>query len=1469
MTSAMRSSIVRALLWIPAVLATIWFVNQERLEYLGARTQVESQARRAALAEGQLIQLRLMTQFRQLEFAAKAIVGDRDPDALGPRSRSLLDRFAAQHPELFALNIQSADGRRIVWSSHPQPNKPIFLSLDFTPLPGSPDFWIGHARYAPRYGAAILAMRYRMRDASGRTLYFVGSPYRVGALLATAQPGPWTISVRDLRDNSQVGTLRAGPAGPAPALAGRAEEPIAGLPLAVSAAWPSAMVWRIYAANLPWRLAGRTAVLAFFILAAIIIGRLLGSRERLLRQSARVARLNALLAHANQAILQANDAAAMQRDICQLIVRDPAIAVAWIGRPEQDEDARFELLAAARRQDGDGRDPAFGDDPAFPDDRRLAAAAWREGRAAFTGSADGATGSGTMPDRPHGAGIAATACLPLRRADAIWAILCLRGAAGDTFDPDLQRTVQELADNLSNGYDRIDLMHSQMVLQRQYASLLDNTVAGVVMVRSPGAIIVEANTAIARIFGVHNVRDVLGRNVIEAASTLGQAAMIEATRTALKEGRATLDALDIIRVDGQPACITLSGRRIDNDRDSDGYTDVVWTVVDVTEHQNLVRRMERLSQVDPLTGLPNRRALELNLERAIARATRIGAAVAVGMIDLDDFKPVNDRWGHDVGDALLRKLGDRLAALVRASDMIARLGGDEFVVVIEDLDIDHAGAQLRVILNRLHQAVESAFDLGGGRTATVGMSMGLALAPADGTSADTLLRLADGAMYQIKARKGTRSQWWTLAGTDQADDVPDPPFDPFATDAQALLTRVAPVFELVEREFVDSFYHELELRSDTAAILAALGSTHLARLKSSQMDHVHFLLEPTTSAARIQARAHHLGKVHALVGVAPSWLTASMQMYRDLLHWHLDASELVTRDRYRLQRILDARIQIDLQSQLDAMLEVQNAYNAYLARPLPRAGQDWTAVIQAKLRALGALPGIQACALLRPDARGLFRVLGSSGPRGEDVARILSSAEMQPSLDANAATGGGLAAVAWRTERIMTAKGYETTPGLAPWEQVAAQLGIRSMAAAPLLRAGQTDSVLVIYGAYPNQFDTQQGLTFLAALQNRWNLVDDLLRKRQPAVDRNDAALYRQWLYADGLRMDVQPVVDLNDGQVVKVEALARLVSPDGRVVPPATFLPALREADLDALFRLGLSQSLLWHTRWRNQGIDVDIALNLPPSTMLNPDCAQWVEEALRAHAVAPRHLVLELLESQEIDESLRDEAVATLGRLGVRLAIDDLGSGFSSLKRLASLPFDVIKIDRDIILDIDRDPVKALSLVRTVVQIGRDFEKEVVVEGVENAAIVEAVTILGATFGQGFGIARPMPADEFPHWVARYAQAQRAGRGGSPDRPLASPLGALAFHWLYMHEVQPHHDQPLHHCPLTVFLRGYGAEGREPMAWHRIVHETPNADERKAASQKLTAWLVERVRMACAPAAAEPSPLADVGLAGDAGPA
>ncbi len=322
---------------------------------------------------------------------------------------------------------------------------------------------------------------------------------------------------------------------------------------------------------------------------------------------------------------------------------------------------------------------------------------------------------------------------------------------------------------------------------------------------------------------------------------------------------------------------------------------------------------------------------------------------------------------------------------------------------------------------------------------------------------------------------------------------------------------------------------------------------------------------------------------------------------------------------------------------------------------------------------------------------------------------------------------------------------------------------------------------------------------------------------------------YRDRLFSGGLRMFFQPVVDLRSGTLRRLEALVRLALEDGTVLPPAAFLPSLAEADVDRLFRTGLDHALRQLSGWDSDGHRLSVSLNLAPSTLLKPECPQWVASALGRHNIAPDRLVVELLEEPIEDSAIQGQAFNDLLAIGVGIAMDDLGAGHSSLRRLTAAAFSTVKIDHRILTQLNSSPIPTMTFLATMIQMGRDMGWNVVAEGLEDAGITEAATIIGIPYGQGYYLARPMPAEDVLGWAADFRAPPLLGQ-------IRTLLGALAFHWQFTRLGLPH-PGPLRSCPLTGILDRTAVAG-EAAEWHRQQH-TPGLDHTKSATallQRLT---------------------------------
>jgi diguanylate cyclase (GGDEF)-like protein len=188
--------------------------------------------------------------------------------------------------------------------------------------------------------------------------------------------------------------------------------------------------------------------------------------------------------------------------------------------------------------------------------------------------------------------------------------------------------------------------------------------------------------------------------------------------------------------DGAPAWFAVSAQNITERRRAE------------QDLRELAAAMSERAVRDPLTELANRSLLLERLRASLSRDARAHGGTGLLFLDLDGFKEVNDRHGHDIGDAVLRTVARRLVSVVRPSDTVARLGGDEFVVLVEA----SAASDLEPVVERVRAVLGAPFDELPGDT-TVGASIGTAWVGEGDSTPEELLRAADAAMYRDKATR--------------------------------------------------------------------------------------------------------------------------------------------------------------------------------------------------------------------------------------------------------------------------------------------------------------------------------------------------------------------------------------------------------------------------------------------------------------------------------------------------------------------------------------------------------------------------------------------------------------------------------------------------------------------------------------------------------------------------------------------
>lgn len=1101
----------------------------------------------------------------------------------------------------------------------------------------------------------------------------------------------------------------------------------------------------------------------------------------------RLVEFNALHAAINQLVTVMDDEVSLLQAICDLAVHHAHLELAWIGQP--DDTGRIGFLACSGNAIPYLQDFYISVDPDRPEGQGPTGKTWRTNRPHYSQSFSATPLLKAWQERARQYGLDAAATQPIIRGGRIWAVFSVYHARQGIFDEELRTLLNNLAYDISHALDRIDLqkrekalaenqrrLTEQLYQEKELAQITLDAVSDAVITTDIRGYVISLNPMARKLCGWH-AEEPIGHSISEIMSLIDDTTRISVDNPVvevLKTGQPAKLGLHTLLIthDGNKYHVENSASPIFSPNGS--LRGSVLIIRDNTEKFKSQKRLEWQATHDSLTELPNRYALNLHLDQAITQARQTGRYIAIGLLDLDDFKEVNDQYGHELGDQLLRILAKRLRSKMRASDMLARLGGDELVVVFEHIQPDETHKSLESELARLHEAVETSFDIGADIHVDIGMSMGVAIYPVDAEDGDGLLRQADAAMYAAKTSKFTRANWWRHSMMGLSQNSVDDPIDAYGNTASLLLHKAAPCWKALGTEFALLFYKRLRASPGAKRILDLLIPEEFERLKVKQAEHLRLLISPELTQEQHENISGYLGEIHATIGIESSDMMGAIDDYRRQLRdacqklpWRLDA-------RLALESILQSRLAREIQAQSQGRDRIEQARVMHLAgteMDLVTWEQTGDFVHYLAMH-LFKMPSIRGVAIGRPDARDEFIFEHATGI-ATDYLKAFEKQNLSTDTDMKPAKIPTWQR-AWMSGEMQVCEREMFEIPSEAMQQIAAQQGIRSSVAIPILdSSGHPLMIVVLLGSYSGQFGSTVMRLWLDSLRH---VVTPALQRLERGIAKEPINAstrhnYRTLLLEDKMTIMVQPIVTLQTGAIQKLEVLARLWDGD-TLLEPGYFLPTYGQQELHILFRKTLHQILDWMVKWDNAGYQVDANLNLPPCVLIAPDCSSWIEKELNEYGLSADRLYLELLETEEdsFDAIRRDAAVTQLAKLGVRLVMDDLGAGYSSLKRLRSLPFHTVKIDQELVKHAAKNPQQTVPFIGSLVQMAQALGLLVVIEGLESQDLVEMAFGLGANYGQGYALSRPFLPELFEKFMDDH-------QGALNFADPSSELGRLAM--------------------------------------------------------------------------------------------
>ncbi len=546
-------------------------------------------------------------------------------------------------------------------------------------------------------------------------------------------------------------------------------------------------------------------------------------------------------------------------------------------------------------------------------------------------------------------------------------------------------------------------------------------------------------------------------------------------------------------------------------------------------------------------------------------------------------------------------------------------------------------------------------------------------------------------------------------------------------------------------ELLEALFAAGAADAGSGGVLARLSEEELIRLKQGHRRAFSMLLDPRRPDDELEAEARRIGLAHFLAGVRASDMMQLVSDFGEVFHRRAlelgldreDSEALIGSLRGRLSLLL--RTSVTEVERLDEGVAARISLLAETVRSAPTRAD----LVRSSLEVVRGIEGVVAVAFGRMDLQGDIVL---EFYRGEDLDSVVPAGP--PGVESPFPWGR-----AWSTGTIRVVHSVAADPRMNALGSLIEEVGARSVAAVPVARADQsTGGVVAIFSGTAGYFAASSRRRALSFFQQAMGGALAAL-ERPGAVPISISAAFRARIRTPALEMHYQPIVELRTGRVAKFEALARLRSDDGGLIMPSGFLSALGADDLVHLFDRGLGMALAQMNEWDAMGLDLSLSFNLPGQGLRDRRYLESLRRRLDESGVAPHRLTLELTEEEHLGEpgGGGEEIFWAMRGLGVGFAQDDLGSGYSSLLRLENFGFEEVKIDQQLVRGAG-SPHHKLGLIQHLTRLAHDLRMRVVVEGLEDDSLIEAAAVLGADFGQGYGIAAAMSGEEVRHWVESF---------------------------------------------------------------------------------------------------------------------